>query len=348
MEMLMADSRLNGAERALQHIFSKPSKFGHIFNGLSVGLATLASFALIDRLPDHRPLPLTEGPLAIRAVRVDSLNGDLRLAGAWELRSDDPRFGGISALAFDRGRFLAVTDRGAVIRFDPPGVTRARIRLADLREGPGPFARKWARDAESLAPDPRGRGWWVGYEQRHSLWLYDNGFSAALASVDLDRTQWRDNRGAEGLIVDRGELLVLGENGRDAIRVGPGRLAMLEIQADADIAEAATAPDGSHWALLREKGLEGITQAIAPLQKTPAGYRIGPRRPVPKAALDNYEGMTIEPRPDGGWRFWLITDDGHRIMARTLLVALDLKLPARHDKSPARSTGLSNKPVAAP
>ena len=343
----MADSRLNGAERALQHIFSKPSKFRHIFNGLSVGLATLAGFALIDRLPDHRPLPPADLPLDIRAVRLGSVDGDLRLAGAWELRSDDPRFGGISALAFDRGRFLAVTDRGAMIRFDPPGVARARVRLADLREGPGPFARKWARDAESLVPDPRGRGWWVGYEQRHSLWLYDNDFSAALASVDLDRPRWRDNRGAEGLVVDHGELLALGENGRDAIRVGPGRLTKLELQAGADIAEAATAPDGSRWVLLRKKGRGGIEQSIAPLQWTRDGYRTGRPWPLPKAALDNYEGMAIEARPDGRWRFWLITDDGHRIMARTILVALDLKLPARHDKSPARGAGLSNKPAVA-
>ena len=63
---------------------------------------------------------------------------------------------------------------------------------------------------------------------------------------------------------------------------------------------------------------------------------------VPKAAFDNYEGMAIAPRPDGGWRFWLITDDGHRVMARTLLVALDYVPPARHDKSPATGAGLSN------
>jgi len=33
----------------------------------------------------------------------------------------------------------------------------------------------------------------------------------------------------------------------------------------------------------------------------------------------------IRPLPGGGWRFWLVTDDGHRFKARTLLVALDLE-----------------------
>jgi hypothetical protein len=41
-----------------------------------------------------------------------------------------------------------------------------------------------------------------------------------------------------------------------------------------------------------------------------------------------------------------VTDDGHRFMARTLLVALDLADPPRprHDKSPAKDVGLLQKP----
>ena len=56
--------------------------------------------------------------------------------------------------------------------------------------------------------------------------------------------------------------------------------------------------------------------------------------------LDNYEGIAIARLPDGRWRFWLITDDGHRFMARTLLVALDYE-SAAHSKSPATSAGPS-------
>ena len=99
--------------------------------------------------------------------------------------------------------------------------------------------------------------------------------------------------------------------------------------------------------LLRKKGLKGIAQSIAPLVKTHDGYLVGPGWAVPKGAFDNYEGMAIEAREDRGWRFWLISDDGHRIMARTLLVALDLNLPVRHKKSPARRTGLSKQPPVA-
>jgi len=134
---------------------------------------------------------------------------------------------------------------------------------------------------------------------------------------------------------------VLGENGRDAMRVGTSGIQRLPVKARADIAEAARAPDGSIWVLLRSKSWKGIGQRVAPLVRTASGYEAGQGLPVPKGAFDNFEGMAIEPSPDGGWRFWLISDDGHRVMARTLLVALDYVPTSRHDKSPATGAGPS-------
>lgn len=290
--------------------------------------AVLAAHQQIRTLPDRPLLPAAEVSLSYRPVQLSSARGPLRLAGAWELEASDPRLGGLSGLALDGGRLLAVGDRGAIVRFDMPSASRPRILLADLREGPGDWGRKWARDAESLALDPRGRGWWVGYEQRHSLWLYDDRFGRALASVNLRGRGWGDNRGAEGLLAETDSLLVAAENGRDAIAVGSGGIERLELEAGAEVADAALAPDGSAWLLLRSKGWRGISQSIAPLEKVGASYRAGSGWPLPQAAFDNYEGMAIARLPGGGWRFWLVTDDGHRIMARTLLVALDLSNPS--------------------
>jgi hypothetical protein len=335
----MPDSRLNGAERILQHPFRK-SLF---FKALVVFTTVMLVFALIRELPNRRERPPQTLAVAIRQAELPEARAPLKLAGAWELLVDDPRFGGLSGLTIDSGRLLAVSDLGAVALFDFPTHPRPTVRLQDLRDGPGPFGKKWMRDAESLARDLRGRGWWVGYEQRHSLWLYDSGFEKALESIDLRRPDWRDNRGAEGLMATSGGLLVTAENGRDAMLAGRGAIARFGLNAGAEVADAAIAPDGSHWLLLRSKGLGGIAQSIAPLVRTSSGYRAGRAMPVPKAPLDNYEGMAIERDLDGGWRFWLITDDGHRLMARTLLVALDY--PA-HDKSPATSAGLSKKPPA--
>lgn len=341
MALLMADSRLNGAERDLQRSFRNST---HFFNGLLMAAAVVLAHLSIRELPGRRLLQPATVSLAYTPVSMAAAGAPLRLAGAWVMKAEDRRFGGVSALAIDGNRFLAVTDRGAVLSFDPPGMRQPTVWLADLRAGPGPFGNKWGRDAESLARDPRGRGWWVGYEQNHSLWLYDSSFSGARGSVDLGRDDWSFNKGAEGLVAGRDDLLVLAENGSDAMRIGPEGVGHLALSAGAEVADAAIAPDGSAWLLLRSKGLRGISQSIAPLLPADGGFRAGPAWPVPKGAFDNYEGMAVEARPGGGWRFWLISDDGHRVMARTLLAALDFT-PARHGKGPAQRTGPSKKPA---
>ena len=319
MTVGMPDSPLNEPEHRLQLSFRKSP----VFNSLLFFCVVLATYLPIRELPDRRPLAARQVELSLKPISLPAADGPLRIAGAWLMSSGDPRFGGLSALTVDRGQFLAVSDLGAVIRFDPPGRRPRHALLMDLRIGPGPAGRKRSRDAEALVLDPRGRGWWVGYEQRHSLWLYDRGFKRALAAIPV-RRDWRDNRGIEALLVDRDGLLALAENGREAIRVDSAGLQSIDLSTGWEVADAATAPDSSAWLLLRSKGRGGIAQAIAPLIASRRGYRIGTAWPLPKAAFDNFEGMAIRPKPGGGWRFWLVTDDGHRFMARTLLVALDL------------------------
>ena len=168
----MPDSQLNGAERALQHSFMKSP----VFNGLLMLTAVAACYLPIRSLPARRVSPPATVALGYMPVGLVAVAGPLRLTGAWEVRVADPRFSGISSLTIDQGRFLAVSDRGSVARFERPGAAFPRAWVADLRVGPGPWGRKWARDAESVAADPHGRGWWVGYEQNHSVWLYDRHF----------------------------------------------------------------------------------------------------------------------------------------------------------------------------
>jgi hypothetical protein len=335
----MPDSRLNRAERALQQRFMKSL----VFNGLMMAVVVGLAYLPIRDLPDRQPMASANMPLAYHRVELPPAERPLRLPSAWALESGDPRFGGLSALAIDKSEFLALSDRGAVVRFTRPDSARPMVSISDLRKGPGSFGSYRTRDAESLVRDPYGRGWWIGFEQNHSLWLYDDAFERTLASHALNRP-WPLNSGAEALTVRDGQLLVLGEDGEEAVRVENGRLAILNLHADGRIADAARAPDGSTWALLREVGPHGVRQSVAPLQQTHDGFRLGSSLPLPKGSFDNYEGLTIEARPDGRWRFWLITDDDFRSISRTLLVALDLEAIVRHDKSPARDAGLSKKP----
>lgn len=340
MRNLMLDSRLNRGERLLQQSFRKM----FAFNGLLVGAFVLLAFLPISKLPDRKARPIAVRALSIQQVELPAPAAPLTFAGAWVLEAADPRFAGLSGLALDGDGFLAVSDLGAVIRFDRPSATQPKAAIQDLRIGPGNFGSKFSRDAESLARDPRGRGWWVGFERHHSLWLFDDGFNQALSSVDLGRFNWPENRGAEGLLVRNGKLLALAEGGHDAVRIDDKALTLLKLHTNGDVAEAATAPDGSEWLLLRQKGMSGISEAIAPLFPVGDRYMAGPPSPLPKSEFDNFEGMAIEQLPDGRWRFWLVTDNGHRVMARTLLVALDY-LPPAHSKSPATSAGPSEKPT---
>ena len=325
--MHLPDSHLNKAEHDVQHPFMKPLRFKDLTLATLVAPMMLALYLQIRDLPDRHPRAPRTAPLRYTLITLSPVSGPLRIAGAWQVTVPDPRFGGLSALAIDRGRFVAVSDLGAAVRFDPPASASPTARIVDLVEGPGDPRFKTSRDAEALARDPIRRGWIVAYEQRHSLWRYDDDFAHGALVADLDRPDWRQNRGIEGMIAGRDAVLLAAENGREAMAVGARGVARISWAVGMEVADAATAPDGTSWLLLRGKGLRGITQAVAPLVRTATGYRIGTGWPLPKAPLDNYEGLAIAARPGGGWRLWLVTDDGHRILARTMLVALDLQAP---------------------
>ena len=318
--MPLPDSRLNKAEHDVQLSFMK----SWFFNSLFMGGLVLGVYLPLREMPDRTPRPAATMPVRYAAVTMPPVSGPLQVAGAWRVESDDRRFGGLSGLAIDRGQFVAISDLGAAIRFDPPSAAAPMARIVDLADGPGDPAFKTSRDAESLVRDPRGRGWLVSFEQRHSVWRYDDGFTTGVMVAALDRPDWKRNRGIEAMVVDGKSLLLAAENGREAARIDRRGMRWIASTAGMEVADAATAPDGSHWLLLRGKGVRGIAQAVAPLVLTANGYRIGDQWALPKAPLDNYEGMAIAARPGGGWRIWLVTDDGHRVLARTLLVALDL------------------------
>ena len=325
--MHLPDSHLNKAEHDVQHPFMKPLRFNDLVLGALVAPMMLAVYLQIRDLPDRHPRALSTVRLRYTPITLAPVAGPLLIAGAWKLTAPDPRFGGLSALAIDRGRFVAVSDLGAALRFDSPSSPSPTVQIVDLAEGPGDPRFKTSRDAEALARDPRRRGWLVAYEQRHSMWRYDDDFAHGAIVADLDRPDWKRNRGIEGMIAGRDAMLLAAENGREAMAVGARGVARINWAVGMEVADAATAPDGTSWLLLRGKGLRGITQVVTPLVGTATGYRIGTAWPLPKAPLDNYEGLAIAARPGGGWRLWLVTDDGHRILARTLLVALDLPAP---------------------
>ena len=69
-------------------------------------------------------------------------------------------------------------------------------------------------------------------------------------------------------------------------------------------------------------GLEkGLAEAV---QTRNGGLELKKLASLPLGPTANVEGITAEPRPGGGTRLWLVTDNDFRPRAPTLLVALDL------------------------
>lgn len=292
------------------------------FKGLTVGLATLLLYRPIHQLPSIPPRPTALAPIVATPVDVGDARDSFRLAGAWKLQSSDRRLRGISGLAARDGRLVAITDLGAAIIMPMPFTPSRPATFIDLREGPGPFGFKVRRDAEALGDGGQG-SWLVAYEQRHSLWRYDRDFLHGRQVAAVDRP-WASNSGVEAIVSWRGRPVVFAQDGDEVLTLAAGRWAGRPLATGGwEVADASIAPDGVTWLLLRRFGIRGFENALAPMLQRGARFGVGRVTTVPKGWSDNMEGLAIVARPDG-LRFWLISDDGHRIFARTLLLALDL------------------------
>ena len=294
-------------------------------------LVVLAAHDLFIRLPNRIELGPRPAELQIRPVALDGAGfAPLHLVGAWRMTSDDPRFGGVSGLAVDGGELVALTDSGVVIRLPKSSAGQPAIsaRIAELPGGPGPRQFKWTRDAEALAADPAGRGWWVAFENRDQLWLYDRPFRRPLRRIVLNGARWPFNRGIEGLAVTQSGLWLLPEAAGRLIHVHDSEARSYPIAGlggrypwQGWVTEAVALPGGR--LLLAERRLTpaGYANALLLLERAGGAVRIARRYPLPVGRLDNIEAVAAEPAP-GGTRLWLMSDNDGQGFADTLLLEL--------------------------
>jgi hypothetical protein len=295
-------------------------------------LVLLVAIALFDqwltKFPDRRELGWRVAHIEREPVAFEpGAFAPFRLAGAWRLTSDDPRFGGISALAMDGDQLVALSDSGAVIHFPPTG---GPGRIGELPAGPGSGGFKRNRDSEALVADAAGRGWWVAFEHRDELWLYDRTFGRALRRIGLGDRGWRVNRGIEGVVRDSGSLLLLHEGGDNLLRVTGRKIRPMRIAgARGTLSDAADLGNGTWLVVERQLTPMGFRNHLVMLKRDGGNYRFGRRFRLPAGPLDNVEAIAIERRPNGRARLWLMTDDNFRPPLRTLLIALDLPKSGR-------------------
>lgn len=312
----MPDSISLDTERIVQRPFSKVNLFSY----LAMALAVLGFDRAIDRLPDRTAAPLRLAETAYRPLQFDPGGfAPLRLAGAWRVSVGDGRFGGVSGLALDDGRLVALTDSGSVAYLPRPGKgTHAWIR--DLPAGPGSPAFKSGRDSEALLHDPGGRGWWVAFENRHQLWLFDRWFQRALDRIDLGRDM-RVNTGIEALAAEGSTLLAFPESGDGFVRIVGGKAARQSLDNRfGRVSDATRLPDGRLLLLSRNLGPTGFANRLLVMDNGRARLLAE----LPLGRLENAEGLAAEALPDGKTRIWVITDNGFRRRLPTLLLALDL------------------------
>jgi hypothetical protein len=272
----------------------------------------------------------SDGPTLHAAVRFQPVPLEpsgflpLKLAGAWEVQVDDPRFGGVSALAMDGAALLAVTDSGSVFRLPLPGRgTRAFVR--DLPAGPGTSLFKIHRDSEALAPDPAGRGWWVAFEHWHQLWLSDPKFGRALERIDRGKGRWPRNGGGEAMAVDGAGLLVFRQSGTEWLRVEGRRLLAGPLESPfGALTDAVRLADGRLLLVTRKLGFAGLEKQVGVAEEKGISLTLRSIARLGLGRKDTVEGMAAQKPGRGGTRLWLITDTDFRPRKATLLVALDL------------------------
>lgn len=318
----MPDSGTMKAEPAMQPTL----RLATAALSLLVVVSLLAAHHMFDGLPNRRPLPPAATKIRFEPVELDSAGFlPLRLAGAWRVSSDDARVGAISGIAIDRGRLVAITDSGVAISVaQPPGPAAPAI-VRDLPSGPGDARFKRNRDSEAIAADPAGRGWWLAFENRNSLWLYDAAFDRALARIAVPAAFLDWNLGIEGLAVSGPRLLALPESGGRALTLGQHGWAEVRFTFPARrISAAAALSDDSLLVIERRMTLLGFANSVVRLDRCSGGYCLAWRKRLPLGPLDNVEAIAVERLGSGGKRLWLATDDDMRRPMRTLVVAADL------------------------
>ena len=320
----MSDSPSPETERHVQPLFRKFNIFRYL-PLIALFLAVMVFDQWIKTVETR-----SDGPELHAAVRFQPVPLEpsgflpLKLAGAWEVQVDDPRFGGVSALAMDGEALLAVTDSGSVVRLPlPDRGTHAFVR--DLPAGPGTSQFKIHRDSEALAPDPAGRGWWVAFEHWHQLWLYDPKFGGALERIDLGKGRWPRNGGGEAMAADGAGLLVFRESGTEWLRLEGGRLRARPLESPfGGLTDAARLADGRLLLVTRKFGLAGLEKHVVVAEEKGASLTLRPIARLGLGRKENVEGMAAQNLGREGTRLWLITDNDFRPRKATLLVALDL------------------------
>lgn len=328
-------------------------KLGSFMNKLSGSALPLGIGLLLatPSWPGERPSPLppatallTATPIPFDENRPDERRtGALEFLGGWALASDDPRFGGLSAVDVEGEMATAISDAGVLFRFALPGTPRfGTVRVARLPQGPEPDRRKADRDAEALLFV--GTDIWVVWEYHRQIWRYGRDWRARAAAEPEAMRRLDRDVGAEAMVrLGDGRFLLLAETESDrdglseAILFGgdptaprtPAARLFFRPPPGFRPTDAALLPDGRLLVLSRRwRLLGGFTAALTLVDAAGigpgavlAGREIARFERPPTA--DNMEGLSVT-REGGRTIVWIVSDDNFSPLQRTLLLRFAL------------------------
>jgi hypothetical protein len=326
----------------------------------------VAACAPLGQLPDA---PVPAGPsilVDVEPVALDRADparqalGGFVYAGGLALTSrQTSRLHGLSDLKVgDDGAFVAVGDQsdlleGRIVLDDQgrlAGLTDVRLSALKAPDGTDLYAGGQREfDAEGIVRLASGE-MVVAFEQHDRVLVFPVG-GGLPRSAPAPAVPMIHNKGAEA-------LMAAPEAGPDAYRIGveaSGELFLCRLSTDCR-------PDGridlQGSELVAIEAVPGVGRAylfrsFAPLSGNVVQLRIedAAGRPIDTMELarpltvDNFEGLGVAARPDGAWRFYLLSDDnfgtfnGRPTGQRTLLLAFDW---SPKTKRPPRGAASSN------
>ncbi len=316
--------------------------------------ALAAPVASETLMPETRPVALDRSD-----PQRDQVGG-LAFRGAVEVLPGEAGIGGISALAWDDGRLLALADDGrwfAMTPDEPGGRLTDIVAIEDgaLHDLKGrKLRRKSEADAEALTRGREG-GWLVSFEREHRIWRYDQiggrASDPALAIADLAFGA-DENKGIEALALSPDGLLACGEWAGTAtpncMRERGGGLVSFDLSPPQEWAgrgavptDAACNSAGTCYVLFRsyspDAGNAAAIVALAPdnSASTLAAF-------LPPVTLDNFEALAI--REEAGRTYlYIASDNNFSRSQRTLVMKFEL-LSARKDTDlpPPPSTAIDS------
>lgn len=288
------------------------------------------------------PVPLSPDDPAMTRI------GRLRYMGGLQLKSSDPRFGGLSALRWQSpGHLISITDGGQWVTLDVHEESGRLVGLdgvsVGIVRGPArePLKGKAHVDAEALELDGDG-GLTVAFETEPRIWHY-RGIGGAASSEEFPDPDWLNalpkNRGIEAMAHLPGAWLYLGEavtpqGYNEGVLAPTESLARTHVRVKLKMpggyvpTDAQALDPGQVLVVGRRFSIAaGMSAIVAVVPVDLKAMALGAPMVLatldPPLSVDNMEGLAIA--REGGRTFvYLCSDDNFSPIQRTLLLKFEL------------------------